>query len=104
MSKGDDAYDSMKNEQYKSDANNFKTTELNKLYEVKNQLDGLLINNQTLSSYEAQQTKIVKIIKQKNEALKKDIDTKKYNIVTNERRVYYENNGLKTLNNIKFYL
>ena len=82
----------------------YKEMEVKKLYNVKNELDTLLTDYNTLSIYSNRIEKQYAESLNKNKALKRKIDNKEKKRATDERKVYYENEDLKTLKIYKYYL
>lgn len=104
LDKGQAYYDELLQQKYREMVTIYKDAELINLYEVKNNLDGLLIDKNTLNIYNKQIKKMYEQLLIQNKKLKLQIDKEKNKISKDERKVYYENEDLKSLSNIKFYL
>ena len=74
------------------------------MYEVKNELDGSLIDFQTLTNYDKRIKKQYNESLKKNKKLKRQIENKRKKTATDERKVYYEEKELNGLSKIKYYL
>ena len=104
LDKGEVYYEELIRERYSKAIKDYRDGEIKKLYEVKNELDGSLIDFQTLTNYDKRIKKQYNESLKKNKKLKMQIENKRKKTATDERKVYYEEKELNGLSKIKYYL